>query len=978
MANYCNYEIRVKGSRNAGLMVYESMPSMDFKDYEWKTGSGKATTICFTGDCKWSVNYGVNDTLNRVDVDSMSESEIEDKGTDYWEYSLRAKSEAFQCEIMVHYWSEESGFDQFDHYKNGKVIKKRKIGYNYEEENVFDWDKTEFVGHEGEYDASVDGEQQNENFMSMLMGLGGMADSTESDLSDEDQEELTELLGMIGELKEKAKEIAEKEGIDLDAGPIGETGFDMYQWTFTEGKVATGDGWTIAIPDGFVQRKSNEVDPISGNERLFELVPETYEDEADYNDIPVRILPGAKLDMAGLSYDVWKVHPFARAGAAGVMAYESAKLTSQVTGRFPELLSVGWSDVAAYIFVNDTFDWTYSYQCSVINGKQNQQLRVQTGYITDVKKHRLDLSVQDWLKTMKFAKPNKECPTKTKFEEKACYDELIKGKTTKFDEAVAQAQKEYQVAVAGKFAMLDFMAENDLITENIGESLRDILEKSMEVKLFFLEKADQIIEKLQKNNADETLLETVFDKLTDLDEDYLHLAIHDEEAEIQVSEEVQAIRDKWKKIAPNVYSPAKKEVKARMKAIEERKKARTERENADKTATELASDIKSRMKTIENIYEADVLYHKSMIEIHTFEGPWDPRIREYFSKFDDDIQKLGSNTEELLIEALNSYNEIYEKATPKVAILIIQAIEDAIEYVQSSCIQNDDLHVTFKYDWRIDVSKIRSELRRAKKELKEMQKTFEKEEKKQEKEELRFEEAQKYGIAEKDLNKHKKYLAAKEKYQKAKKSTDFNAASIEFSGVKGYLDADKLKAECDEKSEKLKQIEIEERRKAEEARKKAEEEAKAKREEALRKYDEAYTKWELDCETVKKQRSTYVDELIAKKTKELEAEATQKHDETVTSANATIEEQTERKAAAEVTFASLGFFSFVEKKKQKMIIDDSTKSIRDAQQAIIDAESSYKTEMSEAADKAKEMIIQYRTIASKKFPMPIGPEEPVY
>ena len=130
MANYCDYEIRVIGSKNAGLMVYESMPCMDFKNFEWEKSSENYTTIHFTGNCKWSVNFGVTDNLNYVNVDAMSESEIESKGIDYWDYSLRAKSEAFQCEIMVHYWSEESGFDQFDHYKNGKILKQRKIEYN--------------------------------------------------------------------------------------------------------------------------------------------------------------------------------------------------------------------------------------------------------------------------------------------------------------------------------------------------------------------------------------------------------------------------------------------------------------------------------------------------------------------------------------------------------------------------------------------------------------------------------------------------------------------------------------------------------------------------------------------------------------------------------------------------------------------------------------------------------------------------------
>ena len=96
MANFCDYEVRVKGSKKAGLMVYNSMPCLEYKDFEWEKGSGNSTIICFTGNCKWSVNFGVTDNLRKVNVDSMSESEIESKGTDYWEYSLRAKSEAFQ------------------------------------------------------------------------------------------------------------------------------------------------------------------------------------------------------------------------------------------------------------------------------------------------------------------------------------------------------------------------------------------------------------------------------------------------------------------------------------------------------------------------------------------------------------------------------------------------------------------------------------------------------------------------------------------------------------------------------------------------------------------------------------------------------------------------------------------------------------------------------------------------------------------
>lgn len=78
---------------------------------------------------------------------------------------------------MVHYWSEESEFNQFDHYKNGEILKKRKIRYDYDEYTEFDWDTLEFVGHEGEYDESVDGEQQNEDLMAKLLLFSEMFSS---------------------------------------------------------------------------------------------------------------------------------------------------------------------------------------------------------------------------------------------------------------------------------------------------------------------------------------------------------------------------------------------------------------------------------------------------------------------------------------------------------------------------------------------------------------------------------------------------------------------------------------------------------------------------------------------------------------------------------------------------------------------------------------------------------------------------------
>lgn len=355
MANICDYDIHVVGSKKACLMVYESMPICDAeKDLYISRGIGNKTEYGFTGDCKWSVNFGVTDEAPKIDLDRMNEREIRDKADEFWDVSLKTKSKIFQCEIMVHYWSAESGFNQFDYYSNGKVLKQRKIEYNYEEEDEFDWDKLEFVGHEGEYDESIDGEQQDADFMArLIMGLGGALSSNGPQMNEEGLETLNdfanELRGLLGEMEGMAADV----GLDLDASTIGETGFDMYNWTFTEGKTVRGDGWTIAIPDGFVRIDSREIEPITGKKRLFELVPATCIDEGDVNKIPVRILPGWTQEGAGLGID-WMVHPEARAGKAGIIGVTTAQMSAKMTGQTPKVLSVGWADAMAHIMVFDT------------------------------------------------------------------------------------------------------------------------------------------------------------------------------------------------------------------------------------------------------------------------------------------------------------------------------------------------------------------------------------------------------------------------------------------------------------------------------------------------------------------------------------------------------------------------------------------------------------------------------------------------
>lgn len=150
MANICNYEIRVKGSRQAALFVYAAMPCYNEKQICSESGTEDAYELHFTGDCKWHVDSYCRDAWDKepLDLNTMAlldESGYgnEDMGVDYWYYTLREKSRVAACEIGVFCWSEESDFMEFACYKDGIALNKgtRKFAKSVR----FDWDTISFV-----------------------------------------------------------------------------------------------------------------------------------------------------------------------------------------------------------------------------------------------------------------------------------------------------------------------------------------------------------------------------------------------------------------------------------------------------------------------------------------------------------------------------------------------------------------------------------------------------------------------------------------------------------------------------------------------------------------------------------------------------------------------------------------------------------------------------------------------------------------
>ena len=170
MANFCNFDIFLRGKRGNVILVYNSFASYNGVDVLYAGGTDTYYEAHIQGSCAWSVNYNVTDQWDGAeasqDLNRLSENKLRKLGEQCTGYSLRAKSRVLQCDIMAHYWSEETGFDHFEYFSKGNLIKKRRIAFDYS--NRFDWKTMEYIGHEGEFDESEISEEESLIYALML------------------------------------------------------------------------------------------------------------------------------------------------------------------------------------------------------------------------------------------------------------------------------------------------------------------------------------------------------------------------------------------------------------------------------------------------------------------------------------------------------------------------------------------------------------------------------------------------------------------------------------------------------------------------------------------------------------------------------------------------------------------------------------------------------------------------------------------
>lgn len=161
MANDCYFDIYFRGKRGNVMLLCDSVATYHGTELLYAAGTDELYEAHIQGVCAWTVNYNVAyDWFGAEvaqDLNKLSASELRKLAEQCTKYSLREKSRVLQCDVMVRHWSEESGFDHFEYFTNGRSIKRRLIKYT--PDNKFDWNIMEYVNHEGEYDNSISGNE---------------------------------------------------------------------------------------------------------------------------------------------------------------------------------------------------------------------------------------------------------------------------------------------------------------------------------------------------------------------------------------------------------------------------------------------------------------------------------------------------------------------------------------------------------------------------------------------------------------------------------------------------------------------------------------------------------------------------------------------------------------------------------------------------------------------------------------------------
>lgn len=219
-------------------------------------------------------------------------------------------------------------------------------------------------------------------------------------------------------------------------------------------------------------------------------------------------------------------------------------------------------------------------------------------------------------------------------------------------------------------------------------------------------------------------------------------------------------------------------------------------------------------------------------------------------------------------------------------------------------------------------------------------------------------EAEKYGVAVDDLDRHKAYLAAKQELNDARTVKELRLAMKTFEPLGGYLDSAELVKKCKNDINTL-----EEKEKAAAGRE-AEEER-------------VYAAWEEEVKRINQEREKKAEELCAKEIARKQKEVQQRQGEAEQSTDREIQARSAEKQDAEKTLAGLGLFKFSDKKALREKIERLSGEVEQLNQRKKDLVKQYQKEYQEQEPVVRKELDSFRKMAETQLPLPKEPPYPV-
>lgn len=386
------------------------------------------------------------------------------------------------------------------------------------------------------------------------------------------------LLNRISEKIDEIEAMAKDTGLDLHPSNIGDTGFDMYRWTFTKGTRKSGDGWSVAIPDGF-----SVID--SEDDRPFEAVPQGKETEK-LDDRRVQILPGKAYDFGAIQGEKWSYHLQARKGRVDAYAATMAQFYNKNMGAFMDLPTDGFSvvteDVCASVLMQDTSGGSFSYLIQMLTEGKSQTLRVQTSFMTQEQKEQMTQSVTEWVKTFRFDKPNPAIPKKAPLSDPGILTQLKNGFTSAFDKKVDLAVEEAKYGLVGQIALQKYRVEQDLVEGDGSADVQAAMDSGMESTAYYTRMADELVTKAEKGKLPAKTMQHIYKKLQDLIIRMDNLRVNGTLIQCHVPGDIEKIWEKWVSAEETAKQQERREQEAAREKARQEQEARRAQEEAKK------------------------------------------------------------------------------------------------------------------------------------------------------------------------------------------------------------------------------------------------------------------------------------------------------------------------------------------------------------------------------------------------------------